>query len=396
MTLKSDVRNRNSLLGGYLRNEFPSGRNRRILAQVNERLASRLPICRLEAGTHPWVRGLIGHAIDYRIRLHFAPFRREHLNLAREGAWALASVGDFIRLLRSSPSRFPGYAFTQLGAAPGGSADWQPLCDEETEDGDFTIWKEPNADPDHGPRFSLLSALADALNPDPARKKLAPECILEFFELLDRTADGVAAHNRQPSASEERGLARFCLILAVFDSIRRSNRSQLPEFLEANALGEAESLLAAIPSPWVDDVAELADSFTQCHVDWHGAEATLNPTFKGSRDVGGADGDLIVNGCLWDIKTTLNKRAEGYWLYQLLGYVLLDYVNDHEIDRVGFLFPRQAASVCWNLQELADELSGTLEISIAAMRQDVCGLLRHRDRKYQSAVPDQHLARQKE
>ena len=102
----------------------------------------------------------------------------------------------------------------------------------------------------------------------------------------------------------------------------------------------------------------------------------MNPTFEGSRDVGGANGDLIVNGCLWDIKTTLNKRAKGVWLYQLLGYVLLDYRDEHEIDHVGFLFPRQAASVCWNLQNLANELSGIQEVPITDMRQEICNLLR--------------------
>lgn len=381
MPLNSDVSEPTSKLGGYLRKVFPSGRNRRILAQIGERLGSQSPIWRLDADTSSWVRGLIGQAIDYRIRLHFARFQSEHLKMAREGAWAVARLDDFIGLLRTSPSRFPDYAVTPFGAVPSGSADWKLLCDEETEDGDFSIWRLSTADPDHGPQFSPAFAMAEALSANPARTKLNSECIFEFFERLEQTVDSVAAHHRLPSASEERHLAQFCLILAVLDAIRRSNWPRLPAFLEANPPSDAKSLLAAIPQPWVDDVAGLASSFRHRHADWHGARATLNPTFEGSRDVGGADGDMIVNGCLWEIKTTLNKRAKGTWLYQLFGYVLLDYQDKHAIDHVGFLFPRQATSVCWNLQKLAGELSGNPDVSIVDMRMEICRLLRTRKPK---------------
>ena len=232
MSLKSDVGKPTSMLGEYLRRVFPSGRNRRILSQIRDRLASQSPIWDLDADTSSWVRGLIGQAIDYRIRLHFARIRREHLKMAREGAWAVARLDDFVSLLHTSPSWFPDYAVTPFGAAPSGSADWRLLYDEETENGDFSIWKLSTADPDYGPQFSAAITVAEASNADPARKKLNSECILEFFELLEHTFDSVAAHHRLPSASEERRLARFCLILAIFDSIRRSNWPQLLAFLE--------------------------------------------------------------------------------------------------------------------------------------------------------------------
>ncbi|MDE0698390.1 MAG: hypothetical protein OXH76_21435 [Boseongicola sp.] len=364
-------------MGEYLRRAFPGHRNRRILAQIGERLASNPPICCLEADTSSWVLGLIGHAIDYRIRLHFAHFPSGNLRLARDGAWMVARLDDFISLLRASPSRFPGFAVTPFGDAPSGTANWQHLSDEETEDGDVTIWKESDAAPDSGPSFSLACVMADALHRNLETRKLKSACILEFFDLLDETVTALGAHARPLSPSEERRLARCCLILAVFESIRRSGRAQLPEFLEVNVPGDAEGLLGAVPQPWADDVAELAISFRHRHADWHGTEAVLNPEFEGSRDVGGADGDLVVNGCLWDLKTTLKKRAEGTWLYQLLGYVLLDYEDRHAIDHVGLQFPRQAASVHWPLQELADELSGTPDVSIAAMRQEIRDLLRN-------------------
>lgn len=50
----------------------------------------------------------------------------------------------------------------------------------------------------------------------------------------------------------------------------------------------------------------------------------LNPTFgPASSLVGGADADLLIDGCLIDIKTTKNLGLEGHNLLQLVGYYLL-------------------------------------------------------------------------
>ena len=68
---------------------------------------------------------------------------------------------------------------------------------------------------------------------------------------------------------------------------------------------------------------------------------TLNPTFEGSRDVGGADADLVVNGTLIDIKTTVRPEIKPDWIRQLLGYVLLDYSVRHQIKAIGLYMARQ-------------------------------------------------------
>ncbi len=97
----------------------------------------------------------------------------------------------------------------------------------------------------------------------------------------------------------------------------------------------------------------------------------LNPVFSGAKDVGGADGDFIVDRCLWDIKTTIRRKADGWWFYQLLGYVLLDYDNEYGIDGVGILFPRQNESIHWPLNMLIHELSGRSDLSLDRLRQEL-------------------------
>ena len=306
MPLKTQVEDANSPLGSFLRQAFPLGRNRRLLAEINEQLDSHPAICRLESGAPSWVHGFIGHAIDYRIRYHFAVTPSAEFAAARTGALAVTGSDDPV---------------------------------------------------------------------GPARTGLPPGCTLGFFDLLDRTVESISAHRRRPTAAEESRLACFCLVLAVFEAIGRSGRGWPPELPEGREAADPESLLRAIPRAWVEDVAVLGATFRHRHADWQGRSATLNPVFAGARDVGGADGDVIVDGCLWDIKTT-TRRAQGRWLLQLLGYVLLDYDDEFAIGHVGFLFPRQGAYICWALPELLQELAGRSDISLADLRHDLRRLIR--------------------
>lgn len=101
-------------------------------------------------------------------------------------------------------------------------------------------------------------------------------------------------------------LARLLLILSVFEAVRRSGgKGWPPKFLGGMLPGNAEGLLMAVPDSWAEDAAALGSSFARHHADWRVMLATLNPIFADGRDVGGADGDIIADGCLWETKTTV-------------------------------------------------------------------------------------------
>lgn len=102
----------------------------------------------------------------------------------------------------------------------------------------------------------------------------------------------------------------------------------------------------------------LSWAFYDRHSELLSKPAVLNPTFDGSRDVGGADADLIVDGCLIDIKTTINPRLSAKWLYQLLGYTLLDYSDRYLIREVAIYFARQQQLIKWPLDALVSNLAG--------------------------------------
>ena len=73
-------------------------------------------------------------------------------------------------------------------------------------------------------------------------------------------------------------------------------------------------------------------------------------SFVGSKFVGGADSDLILDGCLYDVKTSLRPRLGlTPMIRQLIAYVLLDWDDEFGLDHVGFYWSRQSKWMSWNV-----------------------------------------------
>ena len=87
-----------------------------------------------------------------------------------------------------------------------------------------------------------------------------------------------------------------------------------------------------------EDVADLRNLISIVNPDLFRAKklCLLNPTFgKGSRIVGGADVDLLLDNTMIDIKTTKKLEFKRPYLDQLIGYYVL-----HEIGGIGELKPK--------------------------------------------------------
>ena len=92
--------------------------------------------------------------------------------------------------------------------------------------------------------------------------------------------------------------------------------------------------LATVDDRMVADLVCLSRSFARTNNNLiQGFKSVLvGGTCAGSGDVGGADFDLLIDGCLFDVKTTINPaRYTLDALRQLLGYVLLNNDDAHAI-----------------------------------------------------------------
>ncbi|WP_433259779.1 hypothetical protein ACQPYK_49300 (plasmid) [Streptosporangium sp. CA-135522] len=103
------------------------------------------------------------------------------------------------------------------------------------------------------------------------------------------------------------------------------------------------------------------------------------PTFDGSADVP-ADGDLIVEGALIDVKSTRNVYAfDLITIHQLLGYTLMDYSDRYRIDMVGVYLTRAAALITWPIEDYLT-LLGIRHRDLAELRALFAHLLGATDR----------------
>lgn len=87
----------------------------------------------------------------------------------------------------------------------------------------------------------------------------------------------------------------------------------------------------------------------------------LNPVFAGSEDVDGADADLIVDGLLIDIKTSINTTISQEYIYQLIGYALLDYTDEYRMHSIGLYMARQGILLQWELESVLNGMPSNLK-----------------------------------
>lgn len=89
----------------------------------------------------------------------------------------------------------------------------------------------------------------------------------------------------------------------------------------------------------------------------------LNPTFgEGSRLVGGADADILIDGTLIDIKTTKSPYFNQRYYHQLIGYLVVSRIggvdgapSKAKIHNVAVYFSRHAQLASYRVKDMLDE-----------------------------------------
>ncbi|MFJ2607953.1 hypothetical protein ACIO13_23705 [Streptomyces sp. NPDC087425] len=154
-------------------------------------------------------------------------------------------------------------------------------------------------------------------------------------------------------AAVEEHLARLCFVAAWFEAVARAGLRPGSPLLRADLSRGLEGLLEQVPDYVPGDLtaqAVLADrpGALQWVLTAPASQRVCGPVFTGSNDVGGGDADFIAAGCLIDCKSTIHPARVGRaHLYQLAGYLLLDYDNAYGIDRVGLYLSRQGKLIDW-------------------------------------------------
>lgn len=185
-------------------------------------------------------------------------------------------------------------------------------------------------------------------------------------------ADSTRRLLRETPVGDELTLSRASVVLAWLDAGFRSGGQwndgmrSIAENIKRHDTPAWHHFLAAVDEDVASEVSALY-RIAQDQLPVTGA--ICGPAFAGSHAVGGADADLIIKNCLYDIKTTVNPRSrlvEG--LRQLIGYALLDWDNQYALDQVGFYFARQGACMTWPLSKLIVECASSGSADLGTLR----------------------------
>lgn len=191
-----------------------------------------------------------------------------------------------------------------------------------------------------------------------------------FFDRLNATLNTIQPKGNRLDIVAEHTLNRYCVVLGFFEQVFRSNAYLQGPLMQPTVKRSVEELLAIAQDSWIDDLSQMFSLFYERYHHLLTQPHVLNPTFAGSPDVGGADADLVVDGCLIDIKASVSPQIKAEYLYQLAGYVLLDYDDKLQIGSFGIYMARQGMLFTWPVAEFLRQLTGDDTISLVSLRQE--------------------------
>ncbi|MER5618126.1 hypothetical protein [Streptomyces sp. NPDC002215] len=164
-----------------------------------------------------------------------------------------------------------------------------------------------------------------------------------------------------PGSLNENGLIRLCFVAGFFEDIARTGEIRRFSMLSsATLVTTLDDLTAVVPEYVVTDIdhqMRLADGPFAAFWALSQRARVCGPVFAGS---GGADADYILGGLLLDCKATKDPRRLGREeIYQLAGYLLLDYDNQFRIDQVRLYLSRQGGLITWDAADFLRRLGAS-------------------------------------
>lgn len=206
------------------------------------------------------------------------------------------------------------------------------------------------------------------------------EAVQVLFSLTNRANPVVGNLAR----ADELDLARLCGLLALYEQLYRMGGTRNPRFSETpiSQIGfnaPLDRLLALVDDRLPADIADMIALFRSSVPELRNPQhVSLNPTFERSSDLEGADGDLIVDHVLLEVKAVKAATISRSFAWQVLGYLLADTADDYGIESVGWYFARHGVLWRYPVPEFLRRLAGQ-DVGLASARAefaDVCARLR--------------------
>jgi len=197
---------------------------------------------------------------------------------------------------------------------------------------------------------------------------------------------------------QELDLANYCAVLGMYEQVYRmgglTNRAVWEHpVVTLGPTARLTTLRGLVDERLATDVADmigLARERAPALVS--ASDVLLGPGFARSRDLGGADADLIVDRALVEVKATKRTQLPPRVVWQVLGYLLADTDDEHRLEHVGWYFARHGLTWQFPVAEFCTRLAGGAAVDLAAERSAfarICRDLRERRRAERQAAAAQ-------
>jgi hypothetical protein len=174
-----------------------------------------------------------------------------------------------------------------------------------------------------------------------------------LVDSFERFVARVKPERRKLNRRTEERMCRYCILFAYLDFIGRAPLGNSAiEVLTSIANRDLEKTLSRLDAAIAVDVIGLSRRFYDNHATIlaNAREVIVGGTFAGSADIGGADFDLLVDGCLIDFKASREAKITTQHLRQLIGYWLLDYDDALKIRSCAFSLLRHGHTEYFDIQ----------------------------------------------
>ncbi len=172
----------------------------------------------------------------------------------------------------------------------------------------------------------------------------------------------------------EADLCRLCLLLATFEGISRMGGPTNARAWDQPLVGlglnaNLRQYLALMPEPVVElAMGMMKLAFAQAPELFTAERIIGSPTFDRSEDLGGAEGDLILDDTLLEVKATSSSDLNSPIVRQVLGYLLADSNDTYGIRRVGWYFARSGSLWVLPVEEFLSSMGGPSDLVVARRR----------------------------
>ena len=335
MSLSSELARPDSAVRGFLEANFPEMDGLR--ERWNKVIGGIEPVTPNRPGRPPY--STIGTAFDYRLRFAFD---------------AGSDIGE---LLATIPAQILSLLASDDGpfiAGPKGPFVLRPTLEILNE-------RPPDLDLD----LKLFAAIRGIRLPDIGVGVLLPE----YFSMLTDDLARLAPSAKRLQPEDEDLLDRHCYVLGLLDELFRGGYHIRSPLYDTPPKTPPHDLLE-LGVPWSQDLAALYQLFWEKHRSLFDLAAITNPHFAGSAAIGGADADLIVDHQLIEVKTTIKPTLGQDWVWQLIGYLLLDWDDTYEISGLGVYSSRHGVLTTWPLNEFLRHASSRKPRSVASLRDE--------------------------